>query len=248
MIPRLWKKISLILFFSLIPASICFSAQPLDVVINEIAWMGTETSGYNEWIELYNSTKEPIHLKGWKLISKDNILEIELKGKINNQDFFILERTDDNTRPDIKADLVYTGTLSNKGEYLQLIDNYNNIIDEVNCINGWFAGNNNTKQTMERKNHNLNGLDVNAWQTSQNSEGSLGETNTANFKDNKKENGISDSLNKNLLSASRNKIESIQTRSVKSFISDFLVGLSISLFFSALILLLKRIICFQQIL
>ena len=31
-------------------------AALLDIVVNEVAWMGTTTSYNDEWIELYNST------------------------------------------------------------------------------------------------------------------------------------------------------------------------------------------------
>lgn len=41
-------------------------ASESDVAISEIAWMGTRTSYYDEWIELYNNTASPIDLIGWR--------------------------------------------------------------------------------------------------------------------------------------------------------------------------------------
>ena len=120
------------------------------VIINEIAWMGTNVSANDEWIELYNTTNEDINLDGWVLKAEDGVPEINLTGQISAQSFYLLERTDDNTVPEIPADLIYKGALSNDGEDLKLFDNSGNLIDEVICSAGWFAGDNETKQTMER--------------------------------------------------------------------------------------------------
>jgi len=135
-----------------------FSLATNNVVINEIAWMGTNISANDEWIELYNNTNSDIDLNEWKLFAQDGTPEINLNGKILAKGFFILERTDDTTVSDIPADIIYAGALSNNGEYLQLTDPQDNTLDKVDCSNGWIAGDNKTKQTMERVGDN--------WQTS----------------------------------------------------------------------------------
>ncbi len=112
--------------------------------------MGTENSSYDEWIELYNNSPDTISIEGWTLKNTIGSLSINLKGSIPPYGFYLLERTDDNSVPSIKADLIYKGTLKNDGEKIELSDNSNNLIDSVNCEEGWFAGNNKTKQTMER--------------------------------------------------------------------------------------------------
>jgi hypothetical protein len=164
-------RIAFALLFFLIFSFSVFAANSLDVVINEVAWMGTGISYNNEWIELYNNTNKEINLNGWTLKAEDGTPDIALVGNIPAKGFFILERTDDNTLPEIPADQIYKGSLDNKGESLKLYDNSGNLIDSVDCSNGWFAGNNKTKQTMERKNPKLSGSDPNNWQTSQNSGG-----------------------------------------------------------------------------
>ena len=73
--------------------------------------------------------------------------------------------------PDISADLIYTGALSNTGKNLELRDNQGNLIDQVDCSEGWFGGDNATKQTMERKNPQTSGNDSTNWQTSQSAGG-----------------------------------------------------------------------------
>ncbi|MBA7599010.1 hypothetical protein ES703_06037 [subsurface metagenome] len=135
-------------------ANFVLAANPSDVLINEIAWMGTKTSYNDEWIELYNNTNSPINLEGWALKG------VALTGTIKASGFYLLERTDDNSVPDIPADQIYTGALNNKCETLELYDSSGKLIDSVICQDGWLAGDNSTKQTMERK-------DINSWQTSQ---------------------------------------------------------------------------------
>ncbi len=49
-------KITLNFLFFLILASSTQAANSLDVIINEIAWMGTESSYNDEWIVI---TKQP---------------------------------------------------------------------------------------------------------------------------------------------------------------------------------------------
>ena len=44
-----------------------FNLARADVVINEVAWMGTQTSQYEEWIELKNTGSESVSLVDWKL-------------------------------------------------------------------------------------------------------------------------------------------------------------------------------------
>jgi hypothetical protein len=146
----------------------CLAANPLDVVVNEISWMGTLVSYNDEWIELYNNTDSPISLDGWTLEAKDGTPEINLVGEIPAKGFFLLERTDDETIPNISADQIYTGALGNSGEKLELYDGSGNLIDQVDSSSGWFSGDNSTKQTMERINSKASGNDASNWQTSQN--------------------------------------------------------------------------------
>ena len=121
------------------------------VHFNEIAWMGTTESSNNEWIELYNSSDAPIDITGWRIKTIDGSPDIDLKGTISAHRFFLLERTDDNTTPAL-ADQIYTGSLNNSGERLQLFDNNGVLVDDVN---GWTTGNNEQKMTMALNENHL---------------------------------------------------------------------------------------------
>lgn len=133
------------------------------VIINEIAWMGTNASTTDEWIELYNNSASTIDLSGWRLTAFDGTPSIDLTGIIGVHDFFLLERTSDNTISDIIANMIYTGVLGNKGEHLQLFNDKTIIVDEINCSSGWFAGDNSLKLSMERINPLLSGSKSENW-------------------------------------------------------------------------------------
>lgn len=120
------------------------------VQINEIAWMGTSVSANAEWIEVYNPDSSPVNLKDWKLKATDGSPNIILSGIIPGNGYYLLERTSDDTVPGITANQIYTGALSNSGEHLQLIDSTGAVVDDVDGSSGWQAGDDATKNTMQR--------------------------------------------------------------------------------------------------
>jgi len=141
-------------FIILLPGAV--SAQ---VLINEIAWMGTTVSATYEWLELYNSAGQPVNLQGWVLKAADGTPLINLSGEIAAGGYFLLERTDDQTVPAITADQIFSGAIGNTGEDFQLFDAGSNLIDEASFASGWPGGDNTTKQTLERST-------IDNWQTS----------------------------------------------------------------------------------
>ncbi|MEI7498284.1 MAG: lamin tail domain-containing protein [Candidatus Falkowbacteria bacterium] len=120
------------------------------VIINELAWMGTASSSNAEWIELFNTTAETIDLTGWSLTAQDGTPSILLSGALSPNGYYLLERTDDQTVPEITANQLYSGALGNSGEKLELHDNASTTIDGIDALTGWLAGDNSTKQTLER--------------------------------------------------------------------------------------------------
>ncbi|MFH1175645.1 MAG: lamin tail domain-containing protein, partial [bacterium] len=170
---------------------------PLSVVINEIAWAGTNANSDDEWIELYNPTSQDIDLSGWILSDEKSqsganqgksqleleFSEAELYGgnkMIKAGGYYLIERTSDNTILDITADFVssFSGGLNNSGEKLTLTDPAGNVIDEVDCLTPkkWFAGENKNKNgdngesqkiSMERKSPAHSGSESDNWGTNQ---------------------------------------------------------------------------------
>ncbi len=113
------------------------------VVISEVAWMGTAASSSHEWIELYNTTFQPISLDGWRLVSFRwsgtqfvKNLDIALQGVIqprtsnalNDPSGYFLLVADSNVvrfpGTNITYDQVYSGSLYNTGEILLLCSTY----------------------------------------------------------------------------------------------------------------------------
>jgi uncharacterized repeat protein (TIGR01451 family) len=114
-----------------------------NVVINEVAWMGTGAYPSDEWIELYNTRDVTISIDSWQLVDDDQ-LNIPLSGELPPQSYYLIERTDDDAVSDIAADWAGSfgsGGLSNGGEVLTLTDGLGNIVDTANAHGGeWPAG------------------------------------------------------------------------------------------------------------
>lgn len=159
------------------------SQQPSkEVLLNEIAWMGTvsadgqgsaEASG-NEWIELYRNPGLELSLTRWQLVSGDGKLRVAFgEGEaIAGGEFFLLERDDDETVPTVRADKIYKGTLSNNGENLFLLNDKCVVIDKVEATKSWPGGNASTRRTLER---DIDGI---GWHTSAASGGTPGAPNS----------------------------------------------------------------------
>lgn len=128
------------------------TAEPGELIFNEVAWAGSTTSSSDEWIELRNTTSNKIfNLAGWKIVADDGAPEILLAGEIQPGAFFLLERTDDSTVPDFVADQIFTGSLSNDGEILRIFDSANSEIDRVDGSSAWaIGGDADTRQTLAR--------------------------------------------------------------------------------------------------
>lgn len=124
--------------FSLTPS---LTPRPGEVIISEVAWMGTQASSDDEWIELYNTRSIPINLTNWRLVSDSGGLDIVLSGEIPANGFFLLERAYNNVVSDVVANQTYIGTLSDTGETLRLRMPNGTIVDTANANGGvWPAG------------------------------------------------------------------------------------------------------------
>lgn len=158
------------------------TSQPGQVVINEIAWMGTKADPTDEWIELYNPNSFAVDITGWTIKSfkiKNGVLAADTpditfpEKTIGAFGYFLLERTSNNTVSDIAADLIYSGTLNNPpdSEVLELRDNTGQLRDKVGHLTEsgqvitWYAGHNTSKSTMERINPVNPGNESSNWQT-----------------------------------------------------------------------------------
>lgn len=150
------------------------------VVINEVAWMGypidhveSKQHWRYEWIELYNTSDYPIVLNGWTVeLLRDEIdFVINLNGTVAQSDFLVAGASDKLSFVDVDYDNL-GGKFINGGQKLILRNNQGAIVEQFDARPNWFeAGDNNTKQSMERKNPNLAGSDPANWATSKESGG-----------------------------------------------------------------------------
>ena len=150
------------------------------IVINEIAWAGTEASANDEWVELYNRSSYTIDLSRVSLVASDGVPAIALSGIATSSDYYLLERTDDTTTS-VNADLVtaFSGDgggsgLSNGGEVLSLAHYLGGLatttLDSTpalaDCSGGWCAGSADTApKSMERKSVSTSGATASNWQS-----------------------------------------------------------------------------------
>ena len=142
-----------------------FAELSFEIVINEIAWSGSETSGTDEWIELFNNTSSDISLSGYKFEDDDSIVFEFSDEIILANSYFLIEKNEDTTS--ISSDAIISNlSLANSGDTLRLLDSSDNSVDEVNSIGGdWFAGSSN-HASMSRIDSEVSGDVVSNWGTS----------------------------------------------------------------------------------
>jgi uncharacterized membrane protein YgcG len=147
------------------------------IIFNEVSWMGTENSSNDEWIELKNISGAGTNLAGWQLLDKDGQIKIIFSNgeQFSANGFYLLERTDDNSVPNVSANKIYTGALNDTNETLYLFNENCELEDEILANPNWPAGDKDSKRTMERKS------DL-GWQTSANIGGTpKSENSSGNF-------------------------------------------------------------------
>lgn len=147
-----------------------------EIVINEIAWAGTSAENpADEWLELYNNTDQDVvffdanQSLQWKIYAGDRPLDWS---KVNNpiipaHGYYLLERGRDETVREVAGDYIYNLAygINNNGMKLRLVKPNGDISDEVDCSNGWFAGDNTKYRTMERISPTVIGSDPTNWQS-----------------------------------------------------------------------------------
>ena len=154
---------AIVLLFLLIQTLTATAATIHDVTIIQVAWMGTVNSANDEWLQLHNNTGVDIDLSGWTLSAADGTPAINLSGVIPADGDFLLERTDDTSMPQVPADLIYSGALSNEGEDLSLLDNSAQLVDQIDASGGWFAGHADGRVPMTRTVLTADGSLISSW-------------------------------------------------------------------------------------
>ncbi|MEK7608787.1 MAG: hypothetical protein AAB495_04370, partial [Patescibacteria group bacterium] len=131
--------------------------------VNEINWMGSKENANEEWIELFNISSGSVRASRWSILGPDEKFHIVVEGgNISPGGYWVLRRGAD-----------YLGALPNSGVSLRLVDVDCFVHDEIVVGKSWPAGDNITKQTMERTE------DGGSWYTSAKVGGTPGEKNSS---------------------------------------------------------------------
>ena len=159
-------------------------------MVTEIAWMGTEASYSDEWIEFYNKTRATIDLEGWSIYgaSSGECLNFASADgykttEIEPYSYLVYGAHKGDVRSKSGVNLVglWDSTISlnnsSPGE-LVIYDSSNctgTVIDRANHAEGpWLAGDNSDTLTMERINYCEGGTNSDNWKDNDPSVNSAG--------------------------------------------------------------------------
>jgi hypothetical protein len=123
------------------------------IIFNEVAWMGTTVAANQEWMELKNISSNDVDLSGWAITNASGKMKMDFGAddRIVAGGFLLLMRGSTTLPYSHASQISYSGDLRNAGDDLVLFDPACNASDFVAALAaGWSAGNNTTKQTMER--------------------------------------------------------------------------------------------------
>ena len=149
------------------------SVATIPIAINEIAWMGTKASAYDEWLELKNNTGHRINLSQWAIESADNLPYIALAGEMSPYEYRILERRANTITASSIISVYGNGSsqwaLGNNGEEL-ILSYASTTLDKSPAITSdtWTAGENTSstsRKTMERVDSKQSGATSTNWTT-----------------------------------------------------------------------------------
>ena len=141
-------------------------------------WMGSSASSADEWIELLNTSREPVDLAGWtitKMTEEGERVIALLEGVVRaGETFLIANYGPENTRSRLAVtpDLVTTAvSLPNSKLQLKLYDGASDaggsLIDIADDGRGSpLAGSNEKKASMVRVVPDIDGFEKRAWATS----------------------------------------------------------------------------------
>ncbi len=126
-----------------------------EISITEVAWMGTSTSQYEEWVELYNDGTDDVSLTGWKLFKTGSIALFSPTGTIPAGTYYLICRATASLTDPLGGTCNEKGTfggggLNNTNDQLMLKDTSSTIKESIDASGGWPAGDAASKQTMQK--------------------------------------------------------------------------------------------------
>lgn len=126
-----------------------------EIIITEVAWMGTSSSQYEEWVELYNDGSEDVLLSGWKLFKTGGTTLFSPTGTIPTGSYYLICRSTSTLTDPLGGTCNEKGTfggggMNNTNDQLILKDGSGTAKETIDASGGWPAGDSSTKQTMQK--------------------------------------------------------------------------------------------------
>lgn len=123
------------------------AANAQTVIFHEIAWMGTEHSPQEQWIELYNASDAYVSLTDWTLVTASGSISNRLAGRLAPGQIYLLGPHQHWELVGIPVNSYLSGYLSHEGEELRLYNSKGQLVDRVDQ---WHTGCSDSFATMQR--------------------------------------------------------------------------------------------------
>ena len=149
-------RIFLIFFLLFVGFTIPLFLVHAEVSVTEVAWMGTTTSQYEEWVELHNNGSDDVSLTGWKLFKTGGTALFSPTGTISAGSYYLICRATTTLTDPLGGTCNEKGTfggsgLNNTNDQLILKDSSGAVKESIDASGGWPAGDASTKQTMQKQ-------------------------------------------------------------------------------------------------
>lgn len=148
---------------------LCCASAPARVVINEIFYHAPDEVEDLQFIELYNSSDQPVDLAGWAF-TRGPKFKFAAGARIEPKGFLVLCRSAERFKQFYQGPTagVFTNTLSHKEERLELSDAAGKVVDKVKYQDSapWPAGADGYSGSLERISPDANGDDPANWASS----------------------------------------------------------------------------------
>lgn len=133
------------------------------VILHEMAWMGTRLSADQQWFELYNPGSNAVDLAGWHLRSRDGDFNVPLSGVLAPGDSVVWLKAGQPPLPGVKSAGHFEDPLPAKRPRLLLEDARGKLVD---MVDHWHAGDARKRATMQRVSPYRAGYTSKGWTTS----------------------------------------------------------------------------------
>lgn len=134
-----------------------------EIIIHEVAWMGTRASPEQLWVELYNPGSSVVSLDGWKLRCREQAFVAALSGTIQPGDSFVLIHESNPELWGVPIGGTFSDVWCAERPRLMLVNDADQLID---VVDQWHAGDLETFATMQRNYPYRAGYSRSSWRTS----------------------------------------------------------------------------------